>query len=109
MIHSDWCELHGCLRMSCNQRGAHRAGEPVDEDEVGDSSPAPEAPDLDTIRAWVEDDNVCHAPPSRERFRLLLRLLDKQFVRAAVARASSKHWAAECDRLRAENARLKKK
>jgi len=29
----DWCESHGCLRMSCNERGLHRVGEPVDEDE----------------------------------------------------------------------------
>jgi hypothetical protein len=29
----DWCEAHGCLRLSCTLRGLHRIGEPLDEDE----------------------------------------------------------------------------
>lgn len=35
----DWCDAHGCLRLSCTLRGLHRVGEPLDEDDDSESGP----------------------------------------------------------------------
>lgn len=31
-VRTDFCDAHGCLRLSCTLRGLHRVGEPEDDD-----------------------------------------------------------------------------
>lgn len=35
-VRTDFCDAHGCLRLSCTLRGLHRVGEPLDEDDDSD-------------------------------------------------------------------------
>lgn len=39
---TDWCEAHGCLRISCIQRGLHRVGDPEEDPMPTTDLPLPE-------------------------------------------------------------------